>query len=143
MFGYDHGYKNVVKIIFLRNIKIFLWSLLLVIPGIVKAYEYRMISYLLAENPNLSEEEAFRLSKQMMDGQKAEAFVLDMSFLGWELLSSLTWGILGIFYVQPYICLTDAALYEKLSEMHGHPARATYAQQEWTNSYTQTEYEEI
>ena len=114
LYAFDNGYKNVVKILFIRDIKIFLWSLLLVIPGIIKAYEYRMIPYLLAENPNLTTEEAFQLSRQMMDGQKANAFVLDMSFIGWEFLSSLTWGLLGIFYVSPYVHLTDAALYETL-----------------------------
>lgn len=142
LFAFDHGYKNIVKILLIRDIKLFLWSLLLIIPGIIKGYEYRMVPYLLAENPELSEEEAFRLSRQMMDGQKAEAFVLDWSFIGWEILASLTWGIVGIFYVNPYVHLTDAALYETLSANHGHPARAA-AQQEWTNTYTQTEYEEI
>ena len=143
LFAFDHGYKNVVKILLIRDIKVFLWSLLFVIPGIIKGLEYRMIPYLLGENPDLTEEEAFRLSKQMMDGQKAEAFVLDLSFIGWEFLSSLTWGILGIFYVSPYVHLTDAALYETLSSMHGRPARSAGMQQEWTDSYTQTEYEEI
>ena len=138
LYAFDNGYKNVVKILFVRDIKIFLWSLLLFIPGIIKSYEYRMIPYLLAENPHLTEEEVFRLSKQMMDGQKAEAFVLDMSFIGWEALSSLTWGLLGIFFVNPYIHLTDAALYETLSAAHGRPAGGTPA-----GEYTYTEYEEI
>lgn len=143
LWAFDHGYKNIVKIMFIRNLKIFLWSLLLIIPGIVKGYEYRMIPYLLAENPELTEEEVFRLTKRMMDEQKLEAFVLDLSFLGWDILSGITLGIVGIFYVQPYVNLTDAALYDTLSSNHGHPARATATQQEWRNTYTQTEYEEI
>lgn len=143
LFAFDYGYKNVVKILFIRNLKIFLWSLLFIIPGIVKGYEYRMISYLLAENPELTEEEAFRLSRQMMDGQKWEAFVLDWSFFGWDLLVAITMGIVGIFYVNPYVCLTNAALYDTLSANHGHPARATASQREWNNTYTQTGYEEI
>lgn len=143
LFAFDHGYKNVVKILFKRDLKIFLWSLLFIIPGIVQSYEYRMIPYLLAENPELTEEEAFRLSRQMMDGQKLEAFVLDWSFFGWDLLSAITWGLVGIFYVQPYANLTYAALYDTLSSNHGHPARAAAAQQEWNNTYTQTGYEEI
>ena len=115
MFAYDNGYKNAVRIIFMRDLKIFLWSLLLIVPGIIKAYEYRMVAYLLAENPQLSEEEAFYLSKEMMEGNKWEAFVLDWSFFGWEILSGCTFGLLGIFYVQPYKCLTNAALYKELS----------------------------
>ena len=139
LFAFDHEYMNIVKILFIRNLKIFLWSLLFLIPGIVKSYEYRMIPYLLAENPNLSQEEVFQISRQMMDGQKMEAFVLDWSFFGWELLSAFTWGLVGVFYVQPYVFLTDAALYDTLSTANGHPGRAT--QQEWRNTYT--EYEEI
>ena len=143
LYAFDHGYMNIVKILFMRDFKVFLWSLLFIIPGIVKSYEYQMIPYLLAENPELTQEEAFRLSRQMMDGQKLEAFVLDWSFFGWDLLSGITMGIVGIFYVQPYANLTYAALYDTLSANHGHPARATAAQSEWQNTYTQTGYEEI
>lgn len=141
LYAFDHGYKNVVKVLLIRDVKVFLWACLFIVPGIIKGYEYRMIPYLLAENPELTQEEAFRLSKQMMDEQKWEAFVLDMSFLGWEFLSSLTWGIAGIFYVNPYVHLTDAALYNELSAIHGYPARANATQQEWRNTYT--EHEEI
>lgn len=123
-FAYDNGYKNVVKILFLRNLFTALWSLLFIIPGIVKGYEYQMIPYLLAENPNLSKDEAFRLSKQMMTGNKWEAFVLDWSFFGWDILSGFTLGILTLLYVQPYKYLTYAALYEELSAINGYPARA-------------------
>ena len=143
LYAFDHGYKNVVKVLLIRDIKLFLWTCLFIIPGIIKSYEYRMIPYLLADDPELSQEDAFRLTKEMMDGQKADAFVLDMSFLGWEILSSLTWGILGIFYVSPYVHLTDAALYEVLSANHGHPARKTSAQQNWEESPNYTGYEEI
>ena len=143
LFAFDHGYKNVVKVLFKRDIKVLLWTLLFIIPGIVKSYEYRMIPYLLAENPELTEEEAFRYSRQMMYEQKLEAFVLDWSFFGWDLLSGITLGLVGLFYVQPYVNLTNAALYDTLSTAHGHPAGARATQQEWTNTYTQTEYEEI
>lgn len=121
-FAFDNSYKNVAKIMFFRTLYTMLWSLLFVIPGIIKGYEYRMIPYLLAENPNLTKEQAFALSKQMMNGQKWEAFVLDLSFIGWDLLSALTLGILSIFYVEPYRNLTFAALYEELSLVHGRPA---------------------
>lgn len=120
-YAFDNSYKNVSKIMFFRMLYTGLWSLLFVIPGIVKAYEYQMIPYLLAENPDLTKEQAFTISKQMMDGNKWKAFVLDLSFIGWDLLASFTMGILSIFYVDPYRNLTLAALYEELSLIHGRP----------------------
>ena len=114
VFAFDHNYKNIVKNLFFRDLYVILWSLLFLIPGIVKAYEYRMIPYLLSENPDMTKEEAFEESKKLMTGNKWKAFVLDLSFIGWELLSILTCGILSIFYVDPYIHSTDAALYEAL-----------------------------
>ncbi len=136
-FAFDHNYKNVVKILFIRDIKILLWSLLFIIPGIIKSYEYYMMPYLLAENPNLTKDEAFRLSKQMMSGNKFETFVLELSFIWWDVLSAMTAGVVGIFYVQPYKNLTYAALYEELSAVNGYPARAARAQSE--NSYVQSD----
>lgn len=113
-FGFDHHYMNHVKIMFFRGLYTFLWSLLFIIPGIVKSYEYQMVPYILAENPDITKEDAFALSKRMMDGNKWNAFVLDLSFLGWKILSGITFGILGLFYVEPYVCQTGAALYETL-----------------------------
>lgn len=117
-YGFDHNYKNIVKTMFLRDIFTILWSLLFIIPGIVKSYEYRMIPYLLAENPQMTKNEAFAISKQMMTGQKWKAFVLDLSFLGWEILSIFTFGLLDIFYVGPYRNMTWAALYEALKNQN-------------------------
>ena len=113
-YAFDKNYKNIAKTMFYRDLYTFLWSLLFIIPGVVKAYEYRMIPYLLAENPEMSKEEAFAISKQMMDGQKWRTFVLDLSFFGWILLSGFTCGILAIFYVNPYVFSTQSALYERL-----------------------------
>lgn len=142
-FAFDHSYMNVVKILFIRNMCIFGWSLLFVIPGIVKAYEYMMIPYLLAENPSMSKEQAFALSKQMMTGNKWNAFILELSFIGWDFLSALTVGILNIFYVQPYKSLTYAALYEELSLINGRPAFAGQPNMEQNyyqfNPYAQTD----
>ena len=121
-FAFDHSYKNITKIMFLKSLYTMFWSWLFIIPGIVKGYEYRMIPYLLAENPNLTKEQAFAHSKQMMTGQKWDAFVLDLSFIGWHILSLFTLGYLSIFYVDPYINMTNAALYEELSTMYGRPA---------------------
>ncbi len=110
--GFKDNWGNVVLTMFLRNLFIVLWSLLLVIPGIVKAYSYRMVPYLLKEHPELSGTQAITISRKMMNGQKWNTFVLDLSFLGWLLLSVLTVGLLGIFYVGPYMQATNAELYE-------------------------------
>lgn len=118
--GFDYGYKNNVKIMLWRDVYTFLWSLLFIIPGIVKGYEYKMIPYLLADNPEMTKEEAFAESKRMMDGQKWRAFVLDLSFIGWDLLSALfTMGLLSIFFVAPYKRSAQAALYDALR--YGQP----------------------
>lgn len=116
-YGFSNSYMNVVKTMFLKGLYIFLWSLLFVIPGIIKGYEYRMIPYILAENPGIDSKDAFAMSKQMMDGNKWNAFVLDLSFLGWIILSLFTCGILSIFYVNPYIYMTNAELYVALKEI--------------------------
>lgn len=96
------------------DLKIILWSLLLIVPGIIKAYEYRMVPYLLGENPGMSANEAFTLSSEMMSENKWNAFVLDLSFILWNMLSGITFGLAGVFYVFPYICQTNANLYIRL-----------------------------
>jgi uncharacterized membrane protein len=111
---FDHGYVNCVKAMILRDVFTFLWTLLLIIRGIIKSYEYRMIPYLVADNPDMTYKEAFAESKRLMHGNKWKAFVLDLSFIGWWLLSALTLGLLAIFYVSPYYSATSAALYEEL-----------------------------
>ena len=117
LYAFQCGYYgNVVVSMFMKNLSIFLWSLLLVIPGIVKAYEYRMVPYILAEHPELSYQEVLRMSSNMMDGQKMNAFILDVSFIGWYILSAITGGVVGVFWTNPYVYATDAELYLTLSE---------------------------
>ena len=112
-------YMNVVKIMFWREVKIFLWSLLFIIPGIIKAYEYCMVPYILAENPQISSKRAFELSKQMTKGEKWKIFVLGLSFYGWILLGLLCCCV-GQFFVMPYIEATYAELYQVMREKaHG------------------------
>ena len=113
--SFKGNYLNVVKIMFLMDLKTLLWLLLLIVPGLIKAYEYSMIPYLLAENPNLSASEAFSLSKQMTTGQKMNLFVLDLSFLGWIILGLICCGI-GILFVLPYPEATKAEVYLNLKE---------------------------
>ena len=110
--GFRSGhYVNIVLTMFLRDLFTALWSLLLVVPGIVKHYEYLMVPYIIAENPAMDYKEAFQISKQMMDGEKMKAFIMDLSFLGWYLLSAVTCGLLAIFYVNPYVQASFAEMY--------------------------------
>ena len=110
--GFRGDWGNVVLVMFLKNLFLALWTMLFIIPGIVKAYAYRMVPYILKEHPELSGTQAITLSRRMMKGHKGDAFVLDLSFIGWILLSALTFGILHLFYVGPYIQATDAELYK-------------------------------
>ena len=108
--GFKGNYLNVVKIMFLMDLKTLLWLFLFIVPGLIKAYEYSMIPYLLAENPDLSASQAFSLSKQMTTGQKMDLFVLDLSFIGWGFLGLICCGI-GLLFVQPYPEATKAEVY--------------------------------
>ncbi len=114
VFKKEHWF-NVAIIMFLRNLYNALWYLT-IIGGVIKTYEYRMIPYILAENPNTKRKEAFLLSKQMMKGNKWKTFILDMSFFGWNFLSVLTFGLLSILYVNPYNAATITELYVTLKE---------------------------
>ena len=112
--GFDISYKRNVQTMLLMDIFIFLWSLLLVVPGIIKAYEYTMVPYILADDPSVTRKEAFERSREMMKGKKWSTLVLDLSFILWDLLGAITGGIVTLFYVHPYRQLTRGALYEKL-----------------------------
>lgn len=114
-YTFDHNYKNGVKVMFFKDLYVVLWSLLFIVPGIYKAYQYRMVPYILGENPDMTYQEVLQRSKDMMDGQKWDAFVLDLSFILWHMLGGITCGLTEIFYVAPYVNLTDAALYSRLS----------------------------
>ena len=116
--GFRGDWGNVVLVMFLKNLFLALWTMLFIIPGIVKAYAYRMVPYILKEHPELSGTQAITLSRRMMKGHKGDAFVLDLSFIGWILLSALTFGILHLFYVGPYIQATDAELYKAVANAY-------------------------
>lgn len=103
-------YMPTVKTMFSRYLYTFLWSLLFVIPGIIKGYEYYLIPYLMAENPNLPKERAFAISKQAMNGEKWDLFVLQLSFIGWHLLGALA-CCMGSIFVTPYEQATFAEFY--------------------------------
>lgn len=108
-------YGNTVKVMFLRGLFQTLWTLLLVVPGIIKHYEYYMVPYLVAEYPEKDSKEIFRLSREMMNGNKFKTFVLELSFIGWTILAIICCGI-GLLFLNPYVEATIAELYLRLKE---------------------------
>ena len=89
----------------------FLWTLLLIVPGVIKAFSYGMTQFILADKPELTANEAIELSMKMMDGHKLDLFILSLSFIGWAFLAVLSLGI-GFLWLTPYITTTMAAFYE-------------------------------
>lgn len=115
-------YKNIAKVSFFYNLYIILWTLLFVVPGIIKTYEYFLVPYILAENPAISKDRAFEISKKTMEGEKMNTFVLQLSFIGWYLLlglaASFTFGLgtVGVYFIIPYMNATFVELYTCLRE---------------------------
>lgn len=107
------SFGDSLALYILNGIFIFLWSLLLVIPGIIKAYSYSMGYFILADRPDLSGNQARKRSMYLMKGHKWQLFCLDLSFIGWYLLSLLTLGILA-FWVYPYHMTARAEFYNEL-----------------------------
>jgi uncharacterized membrane protein len=95
----------------------FLWSLLLIVPGIIKSLAYSQTSYILADCPDVGATDALKLSMRMTDGHKMELFVLGLSWIGWCMLSALTFGIVGIVYVFRYVGTTAAGYYVELRDL--------------------------
>lgn len=115
------GFLFVGKIILLQiviSIFVFLWSLLFIIPGIIAGYRYRFALYNLCENPEMGVMEALNMSKAQTRGHKWELFVLDLSWIGWNILCALTLGILSI-WITPYIQQTDIGYFQAIKEMSG------------------------
>jgi uncharacterized membrane protein len=111
----------------------FLWSLLFIIPGIVKSLSYSMTNFILLDRPELSATEAINESRRMMNGHKMELFVLELSFIGWILFAVVTFGI-GSLYVTPYMNATIAAFYETLKSENSENASAAAASAEETEN---------
>jgi uncharacterized membrane protein len=113
-FGFKQGrYWNTLKTQLLRAVETFLWSLLLVVPGIIKSFEYAMIPYILADDPEISCKEAFAKSKELMKGNKWRLFKLELSFIGWAVLCVVTFGV-GAFFLAPYLNAATAEFYAEL-----------------------------
>ena len=98
---------------FLMGLFVFLWSLLLFIPGIIKSYAYALTPYILIDNPELSANQAINLSRKMMKGHKFDMFCLHLSFIGWAILNIFTLGI-GMLWLMPYIATAQAAFYQDI-----------------------------
>lgn len=109
--GFGAGnYIKLVKVMFMRDLIVFAWSLLFIIPGIIKSYQYAMVPYILAESPDTDYKSALKWSRDMMRGHKFDFFVLELSFIGWLLLGLLACCI-GIVFVLPYSNATYAEFY--------------------------------
>lgn len=111
--GFSNYWRHVGGMLWM-GLFTFLWTLLLIVPGIIKALAYFMTPYILADCPNVPATEALKLSMRMTAGHKGRIFVMGLSFIGWALLTSLTGGILGIFYTGPYMSTSYAGLYDEL-----------------------------
>ena len=110
--GFKHYWRNVWGML-LMGIFIALWSLLFIIPGIIKAFSYAMTPYILQDNPELDASEAIHRSRMMMRGHKFDLFWLYLGFLGWFILCLLTAGI-GFLWLTPYVETAKAAFYQEV-----------------------------
>ena len=113
--AFSNNYMHNVKVFFVRDLNIMLYTLLLIVPGIIKSYEYLFVDYILKDQPDITPDEALALSSKMTDGLKWEMFLLDLSFLPWgilaTLLSVLTLGMSGVV-LKTYTSQTNAQLYQ-------------------------------
>ena len=114
--GYNKElFSRVLTTTLLYYVYVFLWSLLLLIPGCIKAYSYAMTPYILKDNPEMKNNAAIEESMRMMDGHKLELFLLDLSFIGWAILSILTCCI-GFLWLTPYMNMARVNFYEDLKK---------------------------
>lgn len=110
---YWHNFSGMMMV----NIRVFLWSLLFIVPGIIKHYEYWLTPYLLVENPELTPKDAMEFSARLTKGYKWDLFLFDLSFWYWHLLGLLTFGIARVLFVQPYYYLAKSGWHIYLFRM--------------------------
>ena len=111
--GFKRSFVNSFIAILLTRIFTMLWSLLFIIPGIIKAYAYSMTPYIIADNPEIDAMKAIEMSQEMMKAHKMELFFLHLSFIGWYILTIFTFGI-GMFFLMPYVQTSVANFYVEL-----------------------------
>ena len=109
--GFQDDFGGTFLIGFLSQLFVALWSLLFLIPGIVKSYAYSMAYYVKLDHPDYGWKACIDESRRLMDGHKWEKFVLDLSFLGWSLVGALCLGV-GTLWVTPYMAATEEHFYE-------------------------------
>lgn len=112
--GFTRYLHTILTMVFM-GLKTFLWTLLFIIPGLVMAFAYAMTPYVMMDHPELSAWEASKVSRQMMKGHKFDLFYLELSFIGWDILSILTLGI-GLFWLTPYMMTSMAAFYNDIKK---------------------------
>ena len=112
----NHYTMHVTAAMFYRTVSIIGHGLLLVVPGIIKHYEYSLIPYILAENPTMQYKRAAQLSTKMSEGQKMAMLKMDLSFLFWEIAGIFSLGLVSVFYTMPYREFAKAGLYEVLRQ---------------------------
>ena len=120
LFEYFSHWKTTTIARLLRALYVFLWSLLFIIPGIVAGFSYAMTDYILAEDPELTADEAISQSKSIMIGNKWRFFCLHFSFIGWDILATLAFGI-GHLWLTPYKQAAYAAFYREVSGTEFYP----------------------
>lgn len=125
LFSMFHMFKQGFLQALLRGIYVFLWTLLFIIPGIVKAYSYSMTPFIMVDNPDMTASEAITASQELMNGHKGELFWLDLSFFGWHLLCALSLGI-GTLFLSPYTNAARAAFYRDLAPAAFVTSETTY-----------------
>ena len=118
--GFTENFAQSLLVNLMSSIFVTLWSLLFVVPGIVKFYSYSMATYILQDDPNKDWDECINESKQMMKGHKWQAFCLDLSFIGWYLLGACAFGV-GVLFVYPYHLTAKANFYLALLASREQP----------------------
>ena len=114
-YGFKHDFLGCFLLSLLKALFVCLWSILFIVPGIVKAYGWSMIWYVKFDEPGLETKAILDRSAALMEGHKWELFMLDLSFIGWYILGALCFGI-GVFFVMPYHSAARAEFYRSLSE---------------------------
>lgn len=113
LFAGMHDYTRVFYTLLLQAVYTFLWTLCLIVPGIIKSYSYAMTPYILKDEPELKNNAAIEKSMAMMDGHKFDLFYLQLTFIGWGILSIFTLGI-GFLWLAPYMASATAHFYEEV-----------------------------
>jgi uncharacterized membrane protein len=132
-------YWNSVKTVMIKEIFQLLWNIT-IIGGIIKYYSYKMVTYIIAENPDIKPLDAIKMSREMMNGNKLKTFKLDLSFIGWNILQYITFGIIGI-YVTPYWTATYTMLYVELRKEYIELKKYNYELLNDEKLYLKTELE--